>query len=482
MNKYNFKSNFLSTGITVIICILSILGMFPISDLRLFGLVLTPYRVIIPLLFCIVSFKILNSRKGLMIENNKKSLRLVYVAAAIFFVWIIYACIQLFVVDDINLRNGLKSIIELMLAAMLIYIMVVGSFLGLEIKDYFLAIKVICSIITIVALFEIIVGVHLSSSSLYNPSYSLLTHQGSIDLSNHMATTFFFNPNDCSAFIAIFLPVFFIWNSKAECIFNSIVIAIGIIILRVNDSWICLIAVLASLSMFTLLYKGKNCKKALFNKAYLIASIIVSYVLGAQITLKLTSIISKYSSHFNSTNILPEAGGGVSDELTSKLPGLNEVISEQFGGSGTSGSSRIDTYFYSVKNMLNDTFAFGYGPGNFSSYLKSAPNSNTLLPNPHCLWIEILTEYGVFIFLIFLAFLLYLYISLIRLYINNKSDLVLLAIVVDTAYVFASVAPSSFLGYSYQWIIIGISLLIVVHKNSFFEGDWNGSRKALFKH
>ena len=112
--------------------------------------------------------------------------------------------------------------------------------------------------------------------------------------------------------------------------------------------------------------------------------------------------------------------------------------------------------------MFTDTFGLGYGPGNFEAYLNGLKESTDLLSNPHSLWVEILVQYGVFIFVAYLMFLLYIYIKLIKIYLQNKSETVLAVILMDTAFVFAVFSPSSFLEYPYQWIIIGISILIIV--------------------
>ena len=71
-------------------------------------------------------------------------------------------------------------------------------------------------------------------------------------------------------------------------------------------------------------------------------------------------------------------------------------------------------------------------------------------------------QYGLIIFILFVGALLYLYICLVKIYLANRDKVVLCAISMDSAYVFASFAPSVFLTYPYHWILIGISIILVM--------------------
>ena len=103
----------------------------------------------------------------------------------------------------------------------------------------------------------------------------------------------------------------------------------------------------------------------------------------------------------------------------------------------------------------------GYGPSGYVNHLREG-EKGLLLANPHCLWSEILTQYGVFIFLIYVLFLIYIFISLVKLYIRDKNKIILAIILVDISYIFAVFGPSSFLNYGYSWLVIGINVGSVV--------------------
>lgn len=309
-------------------------------------------------------------------------------------------------------------------------------------------------------LFEIISGYHLPTSSIYEAAEKA-GEPSELGGLNFLSTTVFYNPNDYAAFISIFLPLFFDHYNVKSFIINIAIIFISVAILIRVDAWISLFAVIISAVAYIALgvsTKGKKKRGYWIQRIFTIISIVGAYKVGGHILNALRWVYLKVGY---ALGLVSEAAEG---SINPSNVGVSKVIAAQLGedAGASSGNVRLDTYFTSIKEMFTDTFGLGYGPGNFEAYLNGLKESTDLLSNPHSLWVEILVQYGVFIFAAYLMFLLYIYIKLIKIYLQNKSETVLAVILMDTAFVFAVFSPSSFLAYSYQWIIIGISMLIIV--------------------
>ena len=116
--------NKLNNTIFILTTILSIFGTISIGDLRIFGMVITPYRIIIPILFLICAIGYLNNLKC---SNNEFKIlnRNIIAITGIFIIWIIYGTVQLFVIDGLNMTNGVKELFEICLG----YAIVISLFI-----------------------------------------------------------------------------------------------------------------------------------------------------------------------------------------------------------------------------------------------------------------------------------------------------------------------------------------------------------------
>lgn len=429
-------------------------------QISILGITITSYRIAIPLMMIFCFRKTILEKKEALLDTFKETIFL-KLFISIFLIWIIYGIIQMICIENIQYKEGLKEILSLTLAAMSLCIIILLSFFDVKADVFIKMMKMIYIVLLIVALFEIISGYHLPTSSIYE-AVEKAGEPSELGGLNFLSTTIFYNPNDYAAFISIFLPLFFKCYNLRSFIMNIIIIFNSVAILIRVDAWISLFAVIISAAAYIVLgviTKGKKKRGYWIQRICTIISIVSAYKVGAYILNALRWVYVKLGYAVGFIN-----DGTVVEITNTTNIGVTDVLVAQLGedAGASSGNVRLDTYFISIKEMFTDTFGLGYGPGNFEAYLNGLKESTDLLSNPHSLWVEILVQYGVFIFVAYLMFLLYIYIKLIKIYLQNKSETVLAVILMDTAFVFAVFSPSSFLEYPYQWIIIGISILIIV--------------------
>ena len=64
-----------------------------------------------------------------------------------------------------------------------------------------------------------------------------------------------------------------------------------------------------------------------------------------------------------------------------------------------------------------------------------------------------MSQYGIFVFAAYSFAMLYLFIMTIKLYIKKHIRAIAIILAMCTTFVISCLAPSSFIGYSYQWIL-----------------------------
>ena len=446
--------NKLNNTIFILTTILSIFGTISIGDLRIFGMVITPYRIIIPILFLICAIGYLNNLKC---SNNEFKIlnRNIIAITGIFIIWIIYGTVQLFVIDGLNMTNGVKELFEICLGYAIVISLFIVIARGVSENIVINTIKTIYMAIALFAVIEIASGYHLPTSIYADTEATWILSTTEHNITN--ATAIFYNPNDLAAFMAIFTPIFFYSRNLIERIVNIIVIVMTLSVLRLNDAWIALFAVIISLVIFAAICIINIIRKTVHSNGKLnydacvaLISVVVGYVFGFKLLLFFRKCVH---SLFEIIGI----DLGVVEETNISVSGISETIDAQLiSGTGNSGSSRIDTYIDMLQDTFVDSYGLGFGPDGYSHYVKTNMGSDILV-NPHCLWLEILSQYGVIIFGIIIIAIVYLYISLFKIFIKHNALMALILFLIDTSFVFAVFGPSTFLGYGYSWVVIGLS-------------------------
>lgn len=399
-----------------IIVFITIFGnILKLGGAEVIGVTLTLYRVLIPMIFLILFLK----RKVKSFNVCKE-----YSTYMIFMcVWFACGVIGLLLSSDIIISEAIKDFEALTLG-----FMVVSSLQMIEynekVQDIFCGLRICIYVLIIMGIIEIVYGIHLPTSMFSNE-----TLMRSINIKG--ASGIFYNINDYCAFICMFLPLLYsditVGNKIKIRLFRISMFIIALFIMLYDDANICIVASILSFIIYTCVFKG------LFQRRKLIVlfSSFPAIIICALFVIKHLIQILNRQIH----NYMNSCGS-----MYLRITGYKKALAS-----------------------LPKTFFMGVGPGNYPNYFSEVLKTEGLI-NPHNFWLEILTEYGLILFTLVVLFGIILIIRCIRISKKKNCDDAVVAVVMCISFTIGCLAPSSFLRYSYYWLILGV-IFSVLKKN-----------------
>ena len=396
----------------IILLIIIIFGhlwvLFPQIDL---GVALTVYRVAIPI-FTIYSFSQYCQKNKIYTKSFKFFL---YVMG----IWLVWGMLALLYSPYSDFREAIKELLSVLLGACSVICVYKLINEPKDLASVFCILKASVIFLISIAWVETFTDWHLLSSSLAEEEYVVLK-LGSLKL--YGASTIFYNVNDFYAFLGIMSVLFFDKFYKIQGIF---VLISSLFLMVLNDANICLIAMVAAFMIFQLFRSHGLLKKVI------IGLIITGFFITSNII---------FSSRFSIYSI----GEIFSIQIENARLGVGSLY------------QRMAMYMESIEAVLK-TNGLGLGPAGFTPYFLVGYHKTDLI-NPHNYWLEILSQYGVIVFGLYL----WLYIGqiwrMVKIYREKSNPEAAILIAMLMAFVLASMAPSSFLTYSYQWIVLALCL------------------------
>jgi teichuronic acid biosynthesis protein TuaE len=467
------KAKNMDTALPPLLVILILFGNVIGTDtLRVFGVVPNLYRVGIPVLtLCYLCRRLSGKRRNTLEKLNKN---LVFFAAMMAF-WILYGTVGVFLSSYSVLKEGLQELMSLLLGLMSIYCIYECCHDEDTIHSFLKWIRISCMLLVIWSLFESFTGIHLPYSSLYGTTDTadLGVWAGLYQPKAYYASAIFYNINDFASMLAIFTPVFFLdtEDKRGVRIVNGVFMVAIIYLLAVDDATIAFFSVLMGLVCYLLLRKGQRVRTAV-----VFAGSVGMNFWGNRVVMKglgwVKGLLWKLPGTATPPTVEPEQGVGAPSSL---IAALNNQFTNANAGYGSLWH-RYNITVHSLQTTL-ETYGLGLGPGSFSNYFRQNP-AETSLTDPHGWWVEILSQYGVWVFLAYTVSIVRLYILMIRLYLRTHLRVIAVVLSMCTAFVLACIGPSSFLGYAYQWILPALCIAILhVHSKDLEKGAEKG-RKA----
>lgn len=301
----------------------------------------------------------------------------------------------------------------------------------------------ILMILIAVGLWETITGHHLNVSGLnYLPfRYTLYAKYTFLF---HMPSAVFRNPNDFATYLALSLPFVLAFLRHQTKIIPRV---IGItllggalyLIIKTLSRANYLASIVELAFFFVFLFKAKTKLKA----AILSVLCILAF-----------SIIFPKPAH--------RIVGTLNEQITS--------LGHTTGNSLTVRLHLIENSFV----FLERTAGFGVGAGNAEYWMANFPIYDTGgVLNPHNWWVEILTDYGIFIFVGYVLFYLCLVWSLFqevrRHGGNNTERMINEALLTSTVgFSIASISSSSIMSLRFQWFLFAFALAFL----NYASGKW----------
>lgn len=438
--------------VTMLFGFVTVFSNVTLFNLKCIGVMLTVYRLFIPILF-IYFFLHYGIQKHYMIQIRKMSVTRFYFITII--IWLVWGGFSLIFMQWSDTIVGIKELVGLVLGTMSVFIVIC-----LCLSDQFnalVSILKLCIIILItIGYIEILSGWHFQSSVVNDPQYiqeiqSYYVGRKIPESVYYIATGIFYNPNDYCAMLCIFTPLFlYDKESKAKKIVAYVSIASVFMILLIDDAWICII----SLAMGLMVY-------LIFSKAHVIsyAILFILYLIPRFFGRQIIDLICK--------GIYKCTGSSIFDHSIYILNVENAFSTQVENATNGNGSMfyRLNTYMEGLKATFFQTKGLGLGPGGFQQYFAERAESYHMIANPHSLWLEILSQYGVIVFALFISALILMFVKIVKLYLSMYDLKSVLILSIGVIFIFACFAPSNFLQNTYYWIPIGMGLGILCQNN-----------------
>lgn len=363
--------------------------------------------------------------------------------------WLIYGAILLIISRYSPMHNGVVELIALFNGFLCIAILNDIKVSRQDIDTVIVLIFTMLVIYILLGIIEINTGYHLPTSEYSDVS---VMNDLSVVRSTRGATGPMYGGNDFSAMLTCLLPIGLYKKKWRPLFFASL---IGVIYIDfVNDANICLIGIIIGTIFYlvAMVGLGKNGWRA-----------IRLFFLFIFITMSIFVFINLK---------------GIGQHIT-----LFEVINVQIQNYKLGFGSlyaRLIMYLDSLKASV-DTFFLGIGPAGFSEYFKAHPSSSGLT-NPHNMYLEVLVQYGLIITALFVTGLIKLIVRCRKLYCQVNTDeeknRFLALTEIFLLYSIVCLASSSFIGYSYQWLLIGVGSALAGQKDMLHVGETERTSKA----
>lgn len=346
--------------------------------------------------------------------------------------WLFYGVLLLLLSPYAEAERGTRELFSILCGLLSFYILSNLKLSEREIESVFRVMFWVLAAMLVLGAWEIITGNHLSSSMFNDPANEVAWR-----VDTHSATGFLYNVNDYSALITLMLPVVV---GRYRIVFRRgyldpgwfLIIATAVIN-RVNDANFCNAALVVGVFTYILLHMGGDRRRK-------------GWVLVAA-TVLLTGLLVMYFLN-----------DGDSENVVSRTM---DLVSRSAEGTG-SLHSRLLIYRDALSAGWLSGF-LGMGPGGFSLYYTENPSDSGFI-NPHSLLLEIFSEYGLIIVLLFIVLLVLLFRNMHRIFLVSKDPTRRVwgqtGMIWIVTYLIVSFASSNYLPNSFHWTLLALICLM----------------------
>ena len=380
---------------------------------------LFPYRIFLLFLWFIFGLHTLVKGKIVFSQNKIKWF------IVLLFIWLGYALVSS--AWSISKEDAIRNIVFLFMGVSVIFFSTHYFRKKKELQILYNLWLYIFGFLIAIGFWEHLTGYHLPISGFFGETRTRFMFK---------PTGVFYNTNDYATFLALSIPFaigFFRYKRKIWYRLLGIGTATGALFLIViTGSRANILAVLLEL-VFLLLFLG-TLKRKIRAITISVICIVILFFLFAK---PMQDFLLEITGQLNSILVQGELKIGPS-------------------------SVRMNL----VRNGLSflySTAGFGVGAGNAEYYMAYFAKYNTFgITNPHNWWLEILINYGIFIFIGYLIFYIGIIRNLWKLY-NMMKDrgekMICEALLVSlVGFFFASVSSSSIMAFNPQWLLFAFAL------------------------
>ncbi|MDR1563613.1 MAG: O-antigen ligase family protein [Oscillospiraceae bacterium] len=442
----NIKQESISKAALSVLVLTQLLGnLFFFLSFRV-GIVFSLQRICILLLGALCVFMLIKKRVLL-----KSIAKYTGFALCFFAFWIAYGLIGLIFVH--SRIEGLKQLVDLLQCGLVLLALAVFMRTETDLKLVIRLLKLCAAVIFIIFAVQLVTQGYFSFSR-YNSNYIDYVIERDMLLA---PTTVFYNENDMCA-ILILINVFFVFDMIRESrgfkvFYNCLGSIICFFIIATSDSQLAEAAVIFTLifALVFLIMRKREAQKISLASSELVLAVILFELMGQ----KAGEVLANLKYSFMSISI---GGRGRTLLSTAQLVPLSSAADTAQAIAHSSQDSRLNLTKEGF-GMLWRSFFLGVGANHYQYNIKHPEKVNNLI-NPHNLWIEVLSQYGVLVFVPF-AFLYFraAYKNLKAAFKKGGGELQFAMAALSVVFIFSSILPSSSISLYPIWIFFGMVLV-----------------------
>ncbi|WP_409509231.1 teichuronic acid biosynthesis protein TuaE [Bacillus spizizenii] len=340
--------------------------------------------------------------------------------------WFIYGLVSLLWAKSVT--AGIKYLALLAMGIFFIYLIVMYVQKMERLMIVYAIWLVMTVFLMIIGFYNHITHHHLPSSTLYSgPEYK-----------QHYPTSVFFNQNDFATFLSI---SFFFYITLMKNIKNGYIKAIGLVLslctlylIFATGSRASLLGIFAGIAVYIFIVLPPVLKK------------MAIWLSAAGISIFAVLFASRIYSKFWELFLAPQTLHSFHDRLPSNVARANLLKN--------------------AWHFFLDSYGFGVGAGNVSYYLEhNALYDTDNVAEVHNWLVEILTNFGLFIMLGYLAVYAYLIWVLYKFYerkLENQSKLITEGLITAlVSFLVSSISPSSVSNLFFHWVFLALVIAAV---------------------
>lgn len=464
------------------ICLVLLVGLIFLEKVLYFvkldiGFQFSPSEIFVTIGFIITVINFFKNKMQFNLTKIQKAFILLFI------VWIVYALIRLpFAYDSMQ---AVKEVFKIIFNfAILVFI----TALITDEKSLIISTKVIR--FSLIVLFIVFV-VQLITNFAYP-----FSHYANPEVLKYLAdrkkmpvpTTLFANENDLAAVITmgisfVFSKFIFEKNLRKKTFLLIEFCIISFCIFFINSmlsvTAYILMIIVAIIMTLTIREKSKpfSFKRYIQNPSLVIIITIFSIIVKEIVDFikPFTEIISSNVNQFLfAMKIIKKPFmERITDSKYLEFIGSSDNVNNTIGTLITNNKGTMYTrlnLIYEGFIMFLNSYLFGAGPAGYAylmSQNKQALEKTNNIINPHNLWIEILSQYGIIIFLPFVVLCIWLVCKLIKSYKTNQSYVYFGMSLMILMFFVCVMSPSSALGISQFWLLLSIAIASTAASNNF---------------
>lgn len=471
--------------LTLLLCSCIFGNLFPFLNIDLKVLILTPFRTVLILvsIYCLLLW--CKRFKDKTARHAVKEARIQWFALGFFALWFVLGAGWMVLGNPGS--GAVTEVVGILTLCMLAFCCFTLVRDWADVR-YVLRLLVLCGVIlALIACIEVVIGNFVPGTRYYLSLEEKIARRQTL----FSPTAVFFNPNDFAAFMLLCLSIVCFWIIQAKTT-KDFLWCLGIAL------WLILPTVLTNSTFFyifsgvlmgvtllaLLLVRGNSRKVRLLRAATFITAVALFFLFGvglvrtAVVELNrsyFTAQIQKYYSHnqIPGTSTVPGQEPGQNGDIP-QMPELDfsnmedaDTLSDQLNSyQNNGGTIHIRKWLiFAGWDFFTDSPLFGNGPDSFremmlgnADYLKQTRG----IVNPHCFYIELLSQYGGILFAFYIGIILYLAVNslcrAVRELRSGQPSGGMLTLLLTGMFSAAVLMPSSIIRGTSLWIFLILSI------------------------